>query len=161
MRRYRGRGGTPASFSLAAAFPAQDVAAEGPRRLHDASLVGGTTDWFGEVKRMGTKLILAIVQGEDAGTLIDALMQEGHRATRINASGGFLKSGNAMILMGVPEAAVDGVLSVIKANCRTRKKTLNLVPPIVEVTQMCAAEAEVVVGGATVFVLGVPRYERL
>lgn len=37
------------------------------------------------------KLIVAIVHNEDAGALVDALLDRDYRATRLHSSGGFLK----------------------------------------------------------------------
>ena len=108
------------------------------------------------------KLVLAIVQKEDASELIDALMIEGHRATRIDATGGFLRKGNALILIGVMQSRIDDVLEVIKAHCRVRKENFSIIPPVVEVSQLAVPNStEVVVGGATVFVLSIYRYESL
>ena len=45
------------------------------------------------------KLVTAIVHNEDAATLVDALLEKEYRATRLNSSGGFLKQGNATILV--------------------------------------------------------------
>ena len=56
------------------------------------------------------KLVTAIVHNEDASTLVDALLEKEYRATRFNSSGGFLKQGNATILVGVEEDQVDGFL---------------------------------------------------
>lgn len=108
------------------------------------------------------KLVLAIVQREDAGTLIDALTERGHRATRINTAGGFLKEGNATVLVGVDDSKVDEVLSVVETNCNTRTQYINPLPPVMEPGEFYMPyPVEVQVGGATVFVLNVERYERL
>ena len=40
------------------------------------------------------KLIIAIVQDEDSGRLISALMKEGYGVTKLATTGGFLRSGN-------------------------------------------------------------------
>ncbi|MGH2369166.1 MAG: cyclic-di-AMP receptor, partial [Chloroflexota bacterium] len=45
------------------------------------------------------QLVLAIVQDEDAGPVIEALTGAGFRATRINTVGGFLRKGNATVLV--------------------------------------------------------------
>ena len=60
------------------------------------------------------KLIVAIVQDADAGNVIDALVQGEFRSTRINTSGGFLKRGNATILVGVEDERVPDVLRLIR-----------------------------------------------
>ena len=74
----------------------------------------------GENKHM--KLIIAIVQGEDAGQVINALLAAGHRLTRINTTGGFLRRGNATLLVGVEDPQVDEVINLIQANCRQRSE---------------------------------------
>lgn len=108
------------------------------------------------------KLIVAIVQKEDAGSLIDVLTKKEYRVTRINTAGGFLKSGNATILVGVEDAMVEDVLGVIEATCISRIEVVNPIPPIMEPGEFFLPHPmEVQVGGATVFVLSVDRYERL
>ena len=57
------------------------------------------------------KLIVAIVHNEDAGVLVDALLEGEFRATRLHSSGGFLKQSNATILVGVEDADVEEVMA--------------------------------------------------
>lgn len=63
------------------------------------------------------KLILAIVQDKDAAKAIDALVQGGYGATRINTVGGFLRRGNATIISGVDDADTDTVLRILRETC--------------------------------------------
>jgi uncharacterized protein YaaQ len=108
------------------------------------------------------KLVTAVVHAEDAGALVDALLEKEYRATRLNSSGGFLKQGNATILIGVEDDQVDPVLELISANCHARKQFVNPMPPIMEPGEFYMPyPVEVEVGGATVFVLPVERFERL
>ena len=108
------------------------------------------------------KLILAIIQKDDAGMLVDALTKREYHATRINTAGGFLKESNATILVGVSDDQVDDVLSVIKANCQVRTKQVNPLPPIMEPGEFYVPyPVDIEVGGATVFVLDVLEYKRL
>lgn len=108
------------------------------------------------------KLLIAIVHNEDAGTLVDALLEREHRATRLHSSGGFLKQSNATIILGVEETAVDDVMEIIAANCKARTQVVNPMPPIMEPGEFFMPyPLEVEVGGATVFVLPVDRVERL
>lgn len=94
---------------------------------------------------MARKLIMAIVQDQDAGRVIDALVSRHHGATRINTHGGFLRRGNATILVGVEEEDVDLVIETIDQSCVARTETDN----------------GVAVGAGTVFVLGVNDFVRL
>ena len=108
------------------------------------------------------KLVTAIVHNEDAAALVDALLEKEYRATRVNSSGGFLKQGNATILVGVEDNQVNAVLELISANCHSRKQFVNPMPPIMEPGEFYMPyPVEVEVGGATVFVLPVERFERL
>ena len=108
------------------------------------------------------KLIMAIVHSDDAGGLVDALVEKEYRATRINTAGGFLKESNATILVGVEDDQVDDVLAIIHASCQSRTQYVNPMPPIMEPGEFYMPyPVEVQVGGATVFVLDVARYERL
>ena len=110
----------------------------------------------------GVKLVVAIVHSEDAGALVDALLEKEHRATRLQSSGGFLKQSNATVIVGVEDDQVDAVLDVVRANCVSRTQVVNPMPPIMEPGEFFMPyPLEVEVGGATVFVLPVERFERL
>src|SRR5947207_2224471 len=108
------------------------------------------------------KLVVAIVHSEDAGALVNALLDKEFRATRLQSSGGFLKQSNATIILGVEDADVDEVLGVVRANCTSRTQVVNPMPPIMEPGEFFMPyPLEVEVGGATVFVVPVERFERL
>ena len=79
------------------------------------------------------KLIIAVVGEEDADDVVDALVEQEFRATRMNTAGGFFKRGNATILIGVTEEQTASALEILNARTRT----------------------------ATTFVLPVEQYERL
>jgi uncharacterized protein YaaQ len=108
------------------------------------------------------KLIVAIVHNEDAGALVDALLDREFRATRLHSSGGFLKQSNATIIVGVDEPQVEEVLGIVRETCTSRTQIVNPMPPIMEPGEFFMPyPLEVEVGGATVFVLPVERFERL
>ncbi len=108
------------------------------------------------------RLVVAIVHGEDAGALVDGLLERDHRATRLHSSGGFLKQSNATIIVGVEDDRVDEVLEVVRATCTARTQVVNPMPPTMEPGEFFMPyPLEVEVGGATVFVLPVERFERL
>jgi len=71
------------------------------------------------------KLVIAIVHHDDGGGMVDALLKAGYRATRLQSSGGFLKKSNATILVGVEETAVDDVITVIRANSKSRTQSVD------------------------------------
>lgn len=108
------------------------------------------------------KLIVAIIHNEDAGALVNALLEKDHRATRLQSSGGFLKQSNATVIVGVDEDRVEEILGIIRENCTSRTQVVNPMPPIMEPGEFFMPyPLEVEVGGATVFVLPVERFERL
>jgi uncharacterized protein YaaQ len=108
------------------------------------------------------KLVVAIVHSEDAGVLVDALLEKEYRATRLHSSGGFLKQSNATVILGVEDGQVDEVLAVVRENCHARSQIVNPMPPIMEPGEFFMPyPLEVEVGGATVFVMPVERFERL
>jgi uncharacterized protein YaaQ len=96
------------------------------------------------------KLIQAIVHNDDTDAVINALLDQGFRATRMGSTGGFLRAGNTTIVSGVEEGQVDEVLNIIKQNVRSRLYT-----------PVRPQAKEVEVSGATVFVINVERLERL
>src|ERR687898_786516 len=100
--------------------------------------------------------------GGTPGSAAVALLEREYRATRFNSAGGFLKQGNDTILVGVEDDQVDTVLELISASCHSRKQFVNPMPPIMEPGEFYMPyPVEVEVGGATVFVLPVERFERL
>jgi uncharacterized protein YaaQ len=108
------------------------------------------------------KLIVAIVHNEDAGALVDALLEHEYRTTRLQSSGGFLKQSNATIVVGVDDDKVEDVMAIVRENCTSRTQIVNPMPPIMEPGEFFLPyPLEVEVGGATVFVLPVERSERL
>lgn len=106
------------------------------------------------------KLVMSIVNSDDAGELIDALTRAGYRATTISTTGGFLRQGNATIFVGTEDEKVPEVLQLIQENCHTRRQYVNPLPPVMEPGEMyMPTPVDVLVGGATVFVLDVAQYE--
>ncbi len=107
------------------------------------------------------KSVVAVVQNDDAGNLLDSLRERNFPATLISSTGGFLREGNATLFVGIEDDKVDEVLAIIKENCHTRTQYVNPLPPVMEPGELYLAQpVEVQVGGATVFVSHVERYEK-
>jgi uncharacterized protein YaaQ len=107
------------------------------------------------------KLIMSIVNSDDARRLLETLSTHGYRATMISTTGGFLREGNATILVGTDDEKVDEILTLIKQSCHTRTQYVNPLPPVMEPGELyMPTPVEVEVGGATVLVLNVDRFER-
>jgi uncharacterized protein YaaQ len=108
------------------------------------------------------KLVIAVVQGEDAQRTVEALGQAGISSTRVSSTGGFLQQGNVTLLVGVDEEKVAGAVQIIRENCRERSRYLTPVMPTAEPGDFMAAfPVEVQVGGATVFVVPVDSFEKI
>ena len=63
------------------------------------------------------KLIIAIVQDQDASKAVDELVAHGFGATRISTAGGFLKRGNSTILTGVEDQRANDVIQILRDTC--------------------------------------------
>ena len=108
------------------------------------------------------KLIIAIVQDEDASRLISSLMNEGYSATKLATTGGFLRSGNTTLLLGVYDNKFDGAMAVIEKVCKSRKQIATSPSPMAGSTGVYAPyPIEVMVGGATIFVLNVEQFTKI
>lgn len=113
-----------------------------------------------DVLRM--KLIIVVVHVKEADELMRALVSRGFSATKVDTSGGLLRQGNVTLLIGVQEDVVPDALSVIKRYGQTQSRKVNPLLPIAEPGEVYVANpVEVQIAGATVFVVGVERYERI
>lgn len=107
------------------------------------------------------KLIMAVVQDKDSNSLSNALVEMNFRATKLASTGGFLKAGNTTFLIGTEDYRVDKAIEVIKENCRSRDELMSPVSPMGgNADTYVPHPVEVEVGGATVFVLPVDRFEQ-
>jgi uncharacterized protein YaaQ len=108
------------------------------------------------------KLIIAIVQDEDTPALTEALVAAGHRFTKVSTTGSFLRTGNTSLLIGVEDATVPTVMTILRRTCRRRTQVAVPYSPALEPGLLYMPENfEVEVGGAVVFVIDVTRFERL
>ena len=106
------------------------------------------------------KLVFAIVNDDDAGNVLSVLSQAGFSATKLATTGGYLKAGNTTFISGVEDHQVDQILDLIGKNARKRTQILHDTSSIGGVGAL-AMPLEITVGGATVFVLNVERFEKL
>ncbi len=106
------------------------------------------------------KMIFAIVNNDDANEVMKALNKEQIFVTKLASTGGFLSKGNTTFISGVEDNLVDKTIAVIKEHSKRRTQIMP-----VDYAQynpgMTAYPVEITVGGATVFVLDVERFEKL
>jgi uncharacterized protein YaaQ len=108
------------------------------------------------------KLVIAIVQDDDAANLVARLTKEGFRVTKLATTGGFLRAGNTTLLVGVEEEKVEKVIGTIKGLCETRKQVVTSTSPVAGTTGVYVPyPIEVSVGGATIFVVDVDKFVKI
>ena len=106
------------------------------------------------------KMLIAILNTVDASAVIQNLMKEGYSVTRLSTTGGFLRAGNVTILIGVKDDRVQAVIDIIGKYSKSRKQ---VIPTTSEagINFYPSMPVEVTVGGATIFVLNVERFEKV
>ncbi|MEG0020259.1 MAG: cyclic-di-AMP receptor [Oscillospiraceae bacterium] len=106
------------------------------------------------------KLIFAIINKEDSSEVSSALTKAKFSVTRLATTGGFLMSGNITLIIGTQEEKVDTVLSIISEHSKQRKE---IVPSTATygIGVTTSFPLEVTVGGATIFVVDVERFEKV
>lgn len=87
------------------------------------------------------KMIVAIVRDLDEDEILQALIKDEYRVTRIASTGGFFRRGNATFMIGVEAEKVERVIQIIRDHC--------------------APTLDIAVKHATVFVLDVDRFEQV
>ena len=107
------------------------------------------------------KLIVAIVQDQDVNALMDSLTEKKYRVTILSSTGGFLKSGNTTLLIGVEDDKVNEVKELVDHNCKTREITTSLLTVTMPGDTFVPYPLEVKVGAATLFVLNVEEFLRV
>ncbi len=108
------------------------------------------------------KLTYAIVHDEDSPRLMAELNMSGYRVTKLNSSGGFLRSGNTTLMIVVEDEQLEEVLGIVRKYSSSRKAAINTnVTPSSMGGAYIPYPVEVTIGGATVFVLNVEYFEKM
>ena len=108
------------------------------------------------------KLIYAIIRNDNEDDVISALNKERYSVTKLATTGGFLKKGNITLMIGTADEKVDHAIDIIKTQCgKSQNITVNM--PYISGTSMvnyATMPMNVEVGGATIFVVDVARFEK-
>ena len=86
------------------------------------------------------KLLLVIVKDVDADNVVQRLVEDKFRVTRMSSTGGFLRRGNVTLLVGLIDREKDDVIKIIKDTCTTTGEEAHK---------------------ATVFVVDMPHFEQV
>ncbi len=106
------------------------------------------------------KLIIGIINSDDSSTVSHALNENGFFVTKLSSTGGFLKKGNTTFFVGTNDERVEECIEVIKANAKKRVEKEPTVPPTEMGEFFNPIMVDVLVGGATIFVLPIDRFEK-
>ncbi len=102
--------------------------------------------------------MLAVIQSEDAPAAIERLAAFDLAAlSPIAGSGGFLRQGNTVLCLTARDDQVQPVLDALRETCHRRTSYM---PAYLETAQLASAfPVEVEIGGATVFICEIERFE--
>lgn len=106
------------------------------------------------------KLIFAIVNNDDSHSVSSSLTQGGFQATKLASTGGFLMSGNTTFMICSQDDQVDNVIDIISKHSHKRQQ---FVPNSASygLSNYTSFPVEVSVGGATIFVANIERFEKV
>lgn len=106
------------------------------------------------------KLIMAIVSNDDSSKVAKELTKNKFFVTKLATTGGFLMAGNTTFIIGTDDDKVDEVIEIIG---KYSKKRSQMVPSSASygVGMYTSFPVEVQVGGATIFVVNIERFEKL
>jgi len=108
------------------------------------------------------KLVFAIVSNDDANTVMKELNKEGFSVTKMASTGGFLRVGNVTLLVGTEEEKVQKVIDIMSKHSAKRKQVVFSSEPYIGASAgYMSFPAEIEVGGATIFVIDVERFEKV
>lgn len=108
------------------------------------------------------KLMYIIVRQDNEVDVVNALIKENYRITKLATSGGFLRRGNTTLFSCCQDDEVNKAINIIKHECGKRKKIeidmpINLPSTAINYTTI---PTSVEVGGATIIVTDVYKFEK-
>lgn len=110
------------------------------------------------------KMIIAILHKEDEIDTVEELNKENFFVTKLATTGGFLKSKNTTIMIGVEDEMVEKAIEIIKQNAGRRQglqyNTAGLGTTGTASISNMAIPIEAPMGGCTTFVLDVEQFEK-
>ena len=86
------------------------------------------------------KLMFVVIRDRDDENVVQALVENAYRVTRVASTGGFLRHGNVTLMIGIEDEKVQTVIDLLRQTC---------CPP---------EEAQ---HRATIFVVDMPYFEQI
>ena len=105
------------------------------------------------------KLILAIISSDDTTIVMNELIQKKYQVTKLSSSGGFLRKKNTTIMVGCGDEQVHNVIQIIQDNAQQREEIIPV--PSSEMSQLWMLPPQIIVGGATIFVLNIDQFYKI
>lgn len=107
------------------------------------------------------KLVIAVIQDYDTDSFLRALSRNNLMATRVASAGGFLRSGNTTVFVGVDDDQVPLVKRLLMEHCRIRADQSDAGDLVFlddsEAEHICASK----IGGGIAFVARVDQFHKL
>ncbi len=107
------------------------------------------------------KLVFAIVNTDEEDSIIDTLVNNNFRTTKLKTSGGFLREENTTLMCALEDHRVDTFVSCMKDKCHCRTKLVYMGADKPEDQVKDEEKTLVDIGGATILVLNVERYLKM
>ncbi len=106
------------------------------------------------------KLVLAIVSNDDSAEVSSSLTKGGYQVTKLATTGGFLMAGNTTFISGVSDDKVDDVIAIISKHSSRRTQIMPSASTM-DIGMYSSYPVEVTVGGSTIFILNIDRFEKV
>ena len=104
------------------------------------------------------KLIVTIVDDQDADKVMSALSRQHIGVTRVSSTGGLIDPGNSTLLIGTDEGNIPTVTKLISEVAAVRPAVV----PYAHSSSMAFTNlVEIEVGGFTTFVLDIDHFEQV
>jgi uncharacterized protein YaaQ len=102
------------------------------------------------------RLVIAVVQGQDAENVLSILTKSGVPITRLPSTGGFLGQHSVTLFIMIPRDQEGIVIQAFNQCCRTRIEYITL--PAEGSPMPLSAPIPITVGGAALFFLDIEEY---
>lgn len=131
----------------------------------DAALANPYNSWPELIRHSAARhepinrLMAVIIQEQDLENANNALTKLGLSITQLPSVGGFLGRRNVILLIGFPRGQEADTISALNQSCRRRVE--HIAAPLESSAMPLPAPVPVNVGGATIFVFDIDRYEEV
>lgn len=102
-------------------------------------------------------LLIAVIQGQDADSAVQALTEAGFSVTRLPSAGAFLGRKNATLMIEVEQGWEETAVERLNNTCRQRVEFIAV--PMENAPLPMSAPMPITIGGANIFSLEVEHFE--